>query len=195
MKTGSSSSSTQSHPEEKKEEDYTAAAQAAADVAVEQVKPQKATSSGSKKAFTKSKKFGGDGGGSFDHGNHPAVAKISVRHDGHAVHQLTATYEGANKICSGSEKGDDNVEMNFKAGEYVNKVTVRHNKYIQCLTFETNTGRTLGPAGGKGWRLLGKDKEGDEETITAPNGYKLAGFSGACGNYIDSLVIHWGPVA
>jgi Jacalin-like lectin domain len=84
--------------------------------------------------------------------------------------------------------------MNFSQGEYVTAVTVRHNKFIQCLTFTTNKGKTLGPAGGKGWRILGKDKQGEEEEVTAPDGYGLSGFSGACGNYLDALVIHWGPI-
>ena len=186
--------------DEKKEEEYT---QSHDNVEEEEhsSKPTKtqssaaaATSSAAKeKSYLKSKKFGGDGGTVFDHGNFEHIAKISIMHDGHAVHQISGTYSGGRKISSGNDKGDL-VELNFQQGEYVNKITVRHNRLIQSLKFDTNRGRTLGPAGGDGWKLLGKDKKGEEEEIFAPDGYKLCGFSGSAGNYLDSIIFHWGSI-
>jgi Jacalin-like lectin domain len=157
-----------------------------------QSQPTQAAAEKKQMTWTKSKKFGGDGGDAFDHGNFENIAKISVKHDGHAVHSIAATYPGGKRIASGKDDGDI-VELNLNQGEYVNKVTVRSNRLIQCLTFETNKGRKLGPAGGEGWRLV-KDRKGEEETITAPQGYKLCGFSGSAGDYIDSIVFNWGTI-
>lgn len=184
--------------DEKKEEEYTAFSQAQADIAVEEeiqgVSTSNKSNSNPNKSIIKSKKFGGDGGEPFNHGNHASIAKISVRHDGHAIHQISAIYAGANKLSSGSDNGDE-VSLNFRQGEYIDKITIRHNKLVQCLTFTTNNGKKLGPVGGKGWKLLPrKDREGTEEVITAPSGYKLYGFSGSAGNYVDSIKFHWGPI-
>jgi Jacalin-like lectin domain len=173
-------------------EPVAAATAAVSQMSMAQSQPTEATSQKKSMTWTKSKKFGGDGGAAFDHGNFESIAKISIKHDGHAVKYIAATYPGGKRIGNGSDEGDV-VELNFNQGEYVNKVTVRANKLIQCLTFETNQGRKLGPAGGEGWKLL-KDRKGEEETITAPEGYKLCGFSGSYGDYVDALAFNWGTI-
>lgn len=178
----------------KNEEEFTAQSQAAADVAVEQ-EDNKTSSS---QPILKSKKFGGDGGTEFNHGTHKAIAKITVKCDRHAIHQINVVYIGGKLLKSGKDDGDA-TEFKFMGGEYVTGIKVRHNKLIQSLTFITNTGEIMGPVGGKGWKLgtnlLGKDKEGDEEEINAPSGYKLGGLSGSAGDYIDSVVFHWVPIS
>lgn len=103
---------------------------------------------------------------------------------------------GGKLISSGLEKGDKVEQISLSDKEYITEIKVRHNKLIQSLTLFTNNGRKLGPVGGKGWPKIQmrQDHEGTEETVTAPNGHKLCGFSGGAGHFIDSIVFHWIPI-
>jgi hypothetical protein len=72
-------------------------------------------------------------------------------------------------------------------------VKVRSNKYVQSLSFQTTTGRWVGPIGGKGW-LIGGDKCG-EEIVVKPFNKVLSGMKGrADDSHLCQICFSWGPV-
>jgi Jacalin-like lectin domain len=188
--------------DEKKEDDYGEQQQQqpakmssnTAAVATSSAEASASTSGGHKiQPIVKSKKLGGDGGEAFNHGQHKVLTKIVVRADDHAIHQLTAEYKGGKSVSNGKAAGDKVETIVLSESEFIVEVKVRHNKLIQSLFFVTNTNKRYGPIGGKGWPKiqLRKDHEGQEESIRAPPKHKLCGFSGAAGDYLDSIVFHW----
>lgn len=149
-----------------------------------------------KKKIIVSKSFGGGGGDAFDHKNNRKIAQITVWADSHCVNSLAVKYVGNVKKAGGNTDGEEQV-LTLQKGEYINSVTVRSNNLVQCLTFKTNKGHTLGPCGGKGWPKVrrNRDHEGKEETLGAPKGgYMLCGIMGGAGVHLDRIAFRWGPV-
>lgn len=149
-----------------------------------------------KNLFKMSPKFGGDGGGKFDHGNNRRINKLVIYADNHIVHGMEVTYamQGGNPKMVGRANGKATT-YEFDQNEFITWAKVRSNKFVQCLTFRTNTGNTIGPCGGNGWNgMLKKDPEGKEVVVPAPMKRQLCGFKGGAGHWMDSIQFRWGPV-
>ena len=136
--------------------------------------------------------FGGDGGGEFDQLEHTAVHAITLYTDGHRINGIKMVYNDGT-LMSGSDLGDAH-DFKLQDNEHITAVKVRSNRCIQCLTFTTNKGKTLGPCGGRGWLIGGQDKPGKEANAIAPARHKLVGIKGRSGKAIDQLVFRWGPL-
>lgn len=134
--------------------------------------------------------FGGEGGEPFNDGTNGKILSVTVR-AGKLVDGISILYKGGATKSHGGDGGDEHT-LELRGDEYINEVDIRVGKEIQCLTFKTNLGRTLGPAGGSGLGLFGKGK-GEDQTITAPNGYMLIGIQGRAGKWLDAVGLHWGP--
>jgi len=159
-------------------------------------KPAKKSSDKTKKKIIVSKAFGGSGGGDFDHMNNRKITEITVWADDHCVNSLAVKYVGSVKKAGDRTSGEEKT-LKLQKGEYIDTVIVRSNNLVQCLTFKTNKGATLGPCGGKGWpkARFGKDHEGKEETLRAPQGgYMLCGIMGGAGVHLDRIAFRWGPI-
>lgn len=181
--------------QEEKEEEGDYESEASEGEANGSSKPAKAKIGNQKKKIVVSKAFGGSGGGAFDHKNNRKVSQITVWANGNCVNSLAVKYVGSLKKAGDNTDGEESV-LTLQSGEYVNAVTVRANNLVQCLTFKTNKGNTLGPCGGKGWprARINKDHEGPESTVYAPKGYMLCGIMGGAGVHLDRIAFRWGPV-
>jgi len=146
-----------------------------------------------RKMFKVSQMFGGDGGSPFNHGDSRHLQKLVIGADSHLVHSITAHYSDKDVVKSGGKGGK---ETTFELGddEFIVKVSVRSNKYVQSLEFKTNKGSKLGPVGGSGWKLLGKDKPGTIHSVNATSGTQLSGFMGRNGRILDAIAFRFGPV-
>jgi hypothetical protein len=130
------------------------------------------------------------GGKEFDHGKRAHLVEITVA-AGAAVDSITVKYGNGDVLKHGGDGGEKKT-LFLANDEYVNQVIVRAGRTVQCLTFKTNKGRTLGPCGGKGGLLLGKC--GEETTLNAPQGCALVAFKGRAGEYLDAIAFYWGPI-
>jgi hypothetical protein len=153
-----------------------------------------ADTQGGAKPFKVSPAYGGDGGADFDHMNHRLVQEMFVYSDRHVIHGIKVVYNAQTKLAGKEEGGATHFVLT--AGEYIVGAKIRAGKYVQALSFSTNKGNTLGPVGGKGWLIGGKDKQGqDFESTAPPGGYQLCGIKGkASDTAIDSIMFRWGPV-
>jgi hypothetical protein len=141
-------------------------------------------------AHTCTSLFGNPSGGKeFDHGKRLQLVEVTVA-AGAAVDSITVKYGNGDVLKHGGDGGDKK-SLFLANDEYINQVIVRAGKTVQCLTFKTNKGRTLGPCGGKGGILLGKC--GEETTLNAPSGCALVSFKGRAGDYLDAIAFYWGP--
>jgi hypothetical protein len=147
-----------------------------------------------KPVFKMSRVFGGDGGGSFDHGNNRSIRKLTIYSDGHVVKGMEIVYAHGKKTAGTLEGDAETLEL--KQGEFITQLHVRANKYVQSLSFKTNKGRDFGPVGGKGWNgiIRNKDPAGEEVKVAAPFKFQLCGFRGSAGGCIDNIAFRWGPV-
>jgi hypothetical protein len=136
--------------------------------------------------------YGGDDGDDFDHNNNRSIEELTIYADGHVVNQIHAKYFGNLVFTSGTKDGNE-ATLKLAKGEYITTVKIRHNKYVQWMVFETNKGQSVG-GGGKGWKLPGMDKEGEEVTVKAPSGCHLCGFKGRAGKHINAVAFRWGPI-
>jgi len=156
--------------------------------------PSYATTSAPSKqqpAHTCTALFGNASGGKeFDHGKRLLLVEVTVA-SGAAVDSITVKYGNGDVLKHGGDGGDKKT-LFLASGEYINQVVVRAGKTVQCLTFKTNKGRTLGPCGGKGGLLLGKC--GEETTLNAPDGCALVSLKGRAGDYLDAIAFYWGPI-
>mmetsp|Transcript_24387 Transcript_24387/g.34961 ORF Transcript_24387/g.34961 Transcript_24387/m.34961 type:complete len:238 (-) Transcript_24387:154-867(-) len=144
-----------------------------------------------KPAHTCTALFGNASGGKeFDHGKRVYLVEITVA-AGAAVDSITVKYGNGDVLKQGGGGGEKK-SLFLANGEYINQVVVRAGKTVQCLTFTTNKGRTLGPCGGKGGLLLGKC--GEETTLHAPNGCALVSIKGRSGDFLDAIAFYWGPI-
>lgn len=150
------------------------------------------TASTSTDTIKHSATFGGDGGGEFDQSVHTSVHAMTIYTDGHRINGIKIVYNDVTQM-SGNDHGDAH-DYKLQDNEHITAVKVRSNRCIQCLTFSTNKGNTLGPCGGRGWLIGGSDKPGKEASATAPAGHKLVGIKGRSGKAIDQLVFSWGPI-
>jgi len=141
-----------------------------------------------KKPIKTSRMYGGEGGGEFDHTNRGRILEITVR-SGALVDGISVKYKNGDYM-EGGEGGGVNT-FTLQKDEYVNEVEIREGKTIQSLTFKTSEGNVYGPYGGKGGLF---NKEGEMVTAKAPKGYRLIGFRGRCGKYLDAIGFRWGPV-
>lgn len=146
-----------------------------------------------KDMLTVTKFFGGEGGDSFDHRNNRSITEITVHADSHVVNGIDVKYFGNLNKEEGKKSGKAHT-LTLGKDEYITSVSVRSNKLVQSLEFKTNKGNTLGPAGGSGWKLPGKDHAGELVTLPAPAGCQLCGLSGRAGACLDAIAFRWGPV-
>ena len=182
------------HKEEKHEEAEYESEDSEEDEHAAASKPTKKKTDKTKQKIVVSKSFGGTGGDAFDHMNNRKISQITVWADSHVVNAIAVKYVGNAKMAGNNKSGDEQ-SLTLEKGEYIDSVTVRANQFVQCITFKTNKGKTLGPCGGKGWKMIGKDHEGKEETLHAPKGgYMLCGIMGGAGNYLDRIAFRWGPI-
>jgi hypothetical protein len=153
-----------------------------------------AASGGGAKPFMVSPAYGGDGGVEFDHMNQRQVQEMFVYSDRHVIHGIKVVYQGHTKLAGKAEGSETHFVLT--AGEYIVGAKIRAGKLLQALSFSTNKGNTLGPVGGKGWLIGGKDKQGqDFESNPPPGGYQLCGIKGkSSDDAIDSIMFRWGPV-
>merc|ERR1711862_385722 len=127
---------------------------------VEQVQQAMASTTISSTSSPKKKKlpikssslYGGDGGDTFDDGFHKKVIEIGVS-SGAIVDSVSFSYYGGQSVKHGGDGGGER-KLTLRADEYIVEIVVRASSIVQCLTFTTNLGRTLGPCGGKGALLL-----------------------------------------
>jgi hypothetical protein len=130
------------------------------------------------------------GGKEFDHGKRAFLVEITVS-TGAVVDSITVKYGNGDVLKHGGDGGGQK-SLFLASDEYINQVIVRAGKTVQCLTFKTNKGRTLGPCGGKGGMLLGAC--GEETTLNAPDRCCLVAFKGRAGNVLDAIAFYWGPI-
>lgn len=141
-----------------------------------------------KNNFRVTRLFGGSGGAAFDHGNHRRIYSITVYANRKNVDGIVVQYENKVSLKNGGGNSGDTMELDD--GEYINKIEVRADDEVQCLTFHTNKGKKLGPCGGKGGLL---NKGGDEFVLRAPKNMKLCGMKGQAGARLDAIAFRWGP--
>lgn len=171
----------QDEPEEEEEEEEP-------ELQDEPAKPAKHSTKPAKK-FRMTKMFGGDGGDVFDHKNHRRVKKLTIYSGSRHVDGIELTYEGNETLKNGGTGGKPQ-SIELDSDEYINKIEIRFSDIVQCLTFTTNAGKTLGPCGGSGGMM---GKSGTELKIKAPSGMKLCGVKGRAGGKLDAIAFRWAP--
>lgn len=139
--------------------------------------------------YTGSKTYGGGGGQSFT-----MPEEINISHDFQAkyikkvsikvsfriekIQVNWATRSGQDMVEATGENGGTWKHIYLSKGEFITKVTGRSGRFVNQLTFYTNSGRQFGPYGGC---------EGTPFQITAPKGHEVIGFFGNSGQCIDKI--------
>lgn len=133
---------------------------------------------------SESRPYGGNGGTAFsdaDTYKDPTQAelkKISIRYgdyvDSITCEWITGEVRTIGKLHGGGGGGSEG-SVELEAGERINRIVVRHGQYVDQLTFHTSNNRVFGPYGGSGG------------SAAEYNCYRLVGFAGRSGDYIDQI--------
>ncbi|CAA7040121.1 unnamed protein product [Microthlaspi erraticum] len=130
---------------------------------------------------------GGDGGGSWDDGAYDGVRKILVGVGDDYVSYVSFEYakgEGTMTHDHGTRKDTPKEFVVDYPNEHVTLVEGTTDRYLTSLLFKTSKGRTS-PAFGKvaGSKFAFEEKD-----------FKLVGFRGNSGKYVDGLGAYFGPI-
>lgn len=122
----------------------------------------------------------------FDDGVHPqGVHSICVRH-GWYIDGISVEYRDGSVCSHGNSKGGEAARWTVPHGEYICKVLIRAEDFVDQLVFVTNRGNTSPVFGGTGGR---QRSEGSGDAM-------LLGMRGSGGGLLADLRFYWGqPVA
>ncbi|OJJ00486.1 hypothetical protein ASPVEDRAFT_51663 [Aspergillus versicolor CBS 583.65] len=111
------------------------------------------------------------------------LTSVRIYHDG-KVHGLEFMYEDATSQLFGKQEGkSDDFVLDTRRGEILLGFYVRAGHWIDAIEVLTSLGRKSG--------VFGNATGGSGYNLIPPLGYKVAGLSGSCGDWIDgfSLII------
>lgn len=114
--------------------------------------------------------------------NQSGISRITL-HTGRLVDGIEITYNDGTTKLEGKKGGSEST-IKLDGDEYINSVRLRKGSEIDFIMLKTNKGQVV-YGGGNG---------GDSATIAIPEGWKLAGIFGRCGDRTDELGLYIAPV-
>jgi hypothetical protein len=130
--------------------------------------------------YSRTQQIGGDGGNTFSDNLTEIcrLVEVKVRH-GSTVDAITCvwTTPSGSRVTGDRHGGGGGSESVFSLleGEHIVEVSIRSRKYVDSLTFRTNTGRTSETYGGSG---------GSPTSLT---NLQAGGFFGRSGSRLDAI--------